>query len=120
MSKSPSRAAQVGHCALRELSRARQRKDEFLKALAPVSNNPAVKIEIRTIAEAFNRPAAQALPVQEAEETASTVAADQELRAYFSKQNPSGPADDAIRIIRRGWSIARIELCFTRSSSSDW
>ncbi len=29
-----------------------QRKDEFLKALAPVSNNPAVKIEIRTVAEA--------------------------------------------------------------------
>ncbi|HKG81318.1 MAG TPA: hypothetical protein VKA78_17905, partial [Pyrinomonadaceae bacterium] len=32
-----------------------QRKDEFLKVLGPVSNNPAVRIEIRTIAEATQR-----------------------------------------------------------------
>ena len=35
-----------------------ERKQEFLRALAPVSNNPAVKIEIRTVAEAMKRPIA--------------------------------------------------------------
>jgi len=75
-----------------------QRKNEFLRALAPVSNNPAVKIEIRTIAEAMQRPAkAGTITVQPAEETADTVAADQDLRAYFEKHSPGGPTDDAVR-----------------------
>jgi RNA polymerase sigma factor (sigma-70 family) len=73
-----------------------QRKEEFLKALAPVSNNPAVRIEIRTIGEATVRTGA-AISVQEAEDTANTVAADDELRAYFGKRDPGGPIDDAIR-----------------------
>ena len=75
-----------------------QRKDEFLRALAPVSNNPAVKIEIRTIAEAVQRPVpAGSVLVQEAEETNSTVAADDQLRAYFTQNNPGGATDEAIR-----------------------
>lgn len=74
-----------------------ERKDEFLRALAPVSNNPAVKIEIRTVAEATQRTAvAGSISVREAEETADTLAADDELRAYFSK-NLHGPTDEAIR-----------------------
>src|SRR6185369_9704594 len=36
-----------------------ERKQDFLKALAPVSNNPAVKIEIRTVAEAVQRSVAR-------------------------------------------------------------
>src|SRR6185437_8384710 len=86
MSKSPSRAAQVGHCALREL----------LSALAPVSNNPAVKIEIRTVAEAMERPIVLN-PVTVQEETANAIAVDDELRAYFEKRAPAGPSDEAIR-----------------------
>ncbi|HEX6649443.1 MAG TPA: hypothetical protein VF075_07880, partial [Pyrinomonadaceae bacterium] len=75
-----------------------QRKDEILKALAPVSNNPAVKIEIRTVAEATKRPgAATPVVVQEAEETANTVAADEDLRRYFAKTDPGGPGDELIR-----------------------
>ena len=74
------------------------RKQEFLKALAPVSNNPAVKIEIRTVAEAMQRPITPGpVSIQETEETANTVAADDELRAYFEKRAASGPTDDAIR-----------------------
>src|SRR5262249_35712324 len=73
-----------------------QRKDEFLRDLAPVSNNPAVKIEIRTVAEATQRPAAvNSASVQELEETASTIAADEELRAFFERRNPSGQTDEA-------------------------
>jgi DNA-directed RNA polymerase specialized sigma24 family protein len=72
------------------------RKQEFLKALAPVSNNPAVKIEIRTVTEAVKRPIALS-PVTVQEETANAVAADDELRAYFEKRASSGPTDEAIR-----------------------
>jgi hypothetical protein len=72
-----------------------ERKQEFLKVFAPVSNNPAVKIEIRTVAEAMKRPVnLNPVLVQEAEETASTVAADDALRAYFGS---TGPTDDEIR-----------------------
>ena len=75
-----------------------QRKEEFLRALAPVSNNPAVIIEIRTVAEATRRSVAiGTVTAQEAEETNDTVAADDELRAYFSRKNPRGPTDENIR-----------------------
>ncbi len=75
-----------------------ERKDEFLQALAPVSKNPAVQIEIRTIAEAVKRATpASNVTVQEAEETNSSVAADPELRDYFAKRRPDGSTDEAIR-----------------------
>jgi RNA polymerase sigma factor (sigma-70 family) len=75
----------------------RQRKEEFLRALAPVLNNPAVKINIRTVEEA-TRPTASAgsVSIQETEETANAIAVDAELRAYFEKRNPSGPTDETI------------------------
>ena len=72
------------------------RKQEFLSALAPVSNNPAVKIEIRTVAEAMERPIVLN-PVTVQEETANAIAVDDELRAYFEKRAPAGPTDEAIR-----------------------
>jgi hypothetical protein len=75
-----------------------ERKEEFLRALAPIANNPAVRIEIRTIAEATQRRSTnQSVLVQEAEETADTVAAYEDLRAYFLKQEPRGPTDERIR-----------------------
>ena len=75
-----------------------ERKEEFLKALAPVSNNPAVKIEIRTIAEASQRQGPTgSITIHETEETANTVAADDQLRAYFTQKNQSGSTDEAIR-----------------------
>jgi hypothetical protein len=75
-----------------------ERKDEFLRALAPVSNNPAVKIEIRTIAEATqHRPPSGSVSVYAPEVTADTIAADGELRAFFNKQAPDGPVDERIR-----------------------
>ncbi len=72
------------------------RKQEFLKALAPVSNNPAVKIEIRTVADAMKRPVVLS-PVTVQEETANAIAVDDELRAYFEKRASGGPTDEAIR-----------------------
>ncbi|HXC68489.1 MAG TPA: sigma-70 family RNA polymerase sigma factor [Pyrinomonadaceae bacterium] len=87
-----------------------QRKEEFLRTLAPVSNNPAVVIDIRTVADATaGRTAAGPLTVQETEETANTVAADEELRAYFTKKDPGGPTDETIRsyssrVVNRAYS----------------
>jgi len=87
-----------------------QRKEEFLRTLAPVSDNPAVVIDIRTVADATaGRTAAGPLTVQETEETANTVAADEELRAYFTKKDPGGPTDETIRsyssrVVNRAYS----------------
>jgi hypothetical protein len=64
-----------------------QRKNELLRALAPVSQNPAVVIDIKTVDEALQRTSAspgQQVSIHRAEETANTVAADKELREYFS------------------------------------
>ena len=75
-----------------------QRKDEFLRALAAVSNNPAVTIDIRTVAEATKRPTnLGSVSIHRAEETTNTIAADEKLRSYFEKRNPSGPTDQSIR-----------------------
>ena len=76
-----------------------QRRSEFLQALAPVRNNPAVHIEIRTISEASRslvvNPTAAATDLIET--TADAVAADKELRAYFDGKDPGGPIDEAVR-----------------------
>ena len=75
-----------------------ERKDEFLKALAPVIDNPAVAINIRTISEATeSRTSTKSISVQETPDTANTVATDEELRHYFSQKDPAGPTDAAIR-----------------------
>jgi len=76
-----------------------ERRDEFLRVLAPVSNNPAVKIEIRTIVEASRSVVVNPTPVGSdlSETTADTIAADQELRAYFGTKAQGGPVDESIR-----------------------
>ena len=92
-----------------------QRKDELVRALAPVSNNPAVKIEISTIGEPMPRqprPSSGAVTVREAEETANTVAVDNELREYLSRKGVTlktgDDLDEAVRsfssrMVNRGY-----------------
>jgi len=86
------------------------RKEEFLRALSPVSANPAVKIDIRTVTETTHRAAVigAAVPVREAEETSDTIAVQEELRAYFSKHNSAGAIDQAMqsyssRVVNRAY-----------------
>ena len=75
-----------------------QRKSELLRALAPVSQNPAVTIDIRTIAEALQRTTISGpVSVRQAEQTASTIAVDAELREYFSRRDQGGNMDESIR-----------------------
>ena len=76
-----------------------ERKNELLRALAPVSNNPAVKIEIGTVSEAAQRQArgsSGAVTVREAEDIDNTVAVDNELRAYLSLRDPSLQSGDGL------------------------
>ncbi|HJP94151.1 MAG TPA: RNA polymerase sigma factor [Pyrinomonadaceae bacterium] len=86
-----------------------ERKQEFLRALSPVSANPAVKIDIRTVAEATQRTTvAGAVAVQETDETNNTVAVDEELRAYFSTREQAASVDLAIqsyssRVVNRAY-----------------
>jgi RNA polymerase sigma factor (sigma-70 family) len=71
-----------------------ERRAEFLRVLGPVSNNPAVSIQIRTVAEAANQKvAAEKQSVREFEETSNTSAVEDELRVYFEKR---GLARDAV------------------------
>ena len=87
-----------------------ERKDQFLRALAPVANNPAVKIEIRTVAEATaqRRASPNSVSVQALEETVNTIAAEVDLRGYFEKEKPSGSVDETIqsyssRVVNRAY-----------------
>jgi RNA polymerase sigma factor (sigma-70 family) len=88
-----------------------ERKDEFLRALGPVSDNPAVTINIRTISEATERPTrAKSISVQETQDTANAIATDEELRRYFSQKDPVGPTDVAIRahsseVVNRAYDV---------------
>jgi RNA polymerase sigma factor (sigma-70 family) len=77
-----------------------QRKSELLRALAPVSQNPAVTIDIRTVDDALQRTQRpSAISIHQAEATASSVAVDRELREYFSKNSSTANSDvdEAIR-----------------------
>jgi hypothetical protein len=75
-----------------------QRKNELLRALAPVSHNPAVTIEIRTVAEALQRTTVSGpVSVRQTESTANTVAVDGELREYFSRREQAGDVDESVR-----------------------
>ena len=75
-----------------------QRKSELLRALAPVSHNPAVTIEIRTIAEALQRTSVTGpVSVRRAEAAPNTVAVDGELREYFSRRSRTDDLDETVR-----------------------
>jgi len=77
-----------------------ERREEFLRVLSPVSNNPAVSIQIRTVAEAANQKVtAEKQSVREVEETSETSAVEDELRAYYEKRGLSREAvDESVRL----------------------
>lgn len=66
------------------------RKGEILRALGPIVNNPAVKLDVRTVAEAMKRKeketASRELTVREVEVGNNRMPADLELRAYFASR----------------------------------
>jgi hypothetical protein len=66
------------------------RKAEMLSALGPVINNPAVRVDVRTVAEAVKQTPKGSTPragtVQEIDVAPTRIPADSELRAYFSSR----------------------------------
>lgn len=75
-----------GTLRIEALAETDARKDEILRALGPVSNNPAVKIEVSTVAEALKRRQDRSnnMTVREVEVANNRTPADAELRAYFA------------------------------------
>ena len=80
-----------------------QRKQEILDALRPVAGNPAVRIEINTVAEALRKqpPSSQRVTevvVENAQPTANAIPVDAEVRRYLSVRGVSpSQMDDEVR-----------------------
>ena len=76
-----------------------KRKNEINQALSSIATNPAVRIDIQTVAEAVaEQPSTTPKPparVRQIEITGNTMAAEQELRAYFAGKGEV--TDEAIR-----------------------
>lgn len=76
-----------------------QRKNEIINALGPIASNPAIRIEIQTVAEAVAKQTTmKATPsprVRQVEITGNTMAAEPELRAYFAGKGKD--TDEAVR-----------------------
>ncbi len=76
-----------------------KRKSEIVNALVPLVSNPSVRIDIQTVAEAVAKQTSRKptpLPSTRAVEiTSNAMAAEPELRAYFSDKGKD--ADEAIR-----------------------
>ncbi|HEY5883499.1 MAG TPA: RNA polymerase sigma factor [Pyrinomonadaceae bacterium] len=74
------------------------RKEEILRALAPLNNNRAVKIDVRTVSEAVKRQPSSIKSkngvVQEVEVANARIPADVELRSYFSMRLVGSEAID--------------------------
>ncbi len=74
------------------------RKDEILRALSPVRHNPAVKVEVSTVAEAVKHQpnSSKNATVREVEVANNRIPADAELRTYFSARLVGDAIDDEI------------------------
>ncbi|HEY6242466.1 MAG TPA: hypothetical protein VIX17_00890 [Pyrinomonadaceae bacterium] len=83
-----------------------QRKAEIVHALASVASNPAVKIEVETVAEAMKRRAREksssgVQSVDQVEISESAIPAHEELRRYFSKGSEEEIGRFAERMVNR-------------------
>ncbi|HEX2269705.1 MAG TPA: hypothetical protein VHH35_09230, partial [Pyrinomonadaceae bacterium] len=70
------------------------RKDEVLRALAPVADNPAIKLKVQTVVEALReqakaRQSSRATTVERLESSNDRIAADDDLRRYFAAKGLS-------------------------------
>ena len=87
-----------------------ERRDEYLRALRPFSNNPAVSIDIRTVAEAAKQqPHAGTQSVREVEDTGDAIAVEEDSREYFTRRGLGGEAADeaargvSSRVVNHGY-----------------
>ncbi len=95
-----------------------ERKTEVIRALAPVSGNPAVKIAILTIADAMRRRANDSpgkVTITEAEEAAEKVAVDEELRDHFSARSGTRLSQDELDEAVRSFSTRIVNRSYRAS-----
>lgn len=96
-----------------------QRKIEILRALEAVRNNPALRVEIQTVAEALAQQrrlantSSNLVTVQGVEVASNTIAAEPELRRFFASEGER--IDGAVR----GFA-ARMVSASRRSMSHVW
>ena len=73
-----------GQLRVEALAETEGRKEEILRALGPVMGNPAVVVDVSTVAERLKRGQASRESVQEVEVRAGQMPADADLRKYFA------------------------------------
>ncbi len=100
------------------------RKTEIVRALSSVTGNPAVRIEIETVAEALkrqpqNKPSSGPLVVQKVESASNENPIEQELRRYFAAKDENRADEQARRFadetvgdsqqaMRHAWALKRL------------
>jgi RNA polymerase sigma factor (sigma-70 family) len=88
-----------------------ERKLELLRILDPVRRNPAVQIELHSVAE--SSPSAPGRIVsRDAEETANTIAVYSELHRYFSNNNASKSGEDLVDNSIRAFSTKTVNRAY--------
>jgi len=106
-----------------------QRKRQILQALSPVLNEPAVKIDISTVAEALKsqrRVTSDPILVEGATGSTSRIAVDAELRRYFSAAGLTGSQleerisqfanqtlNRSLKVMQHAWAIKRLAARFS-------
>jgi hypothetical protein len=88
-----------GKLRVEALVETERRKEEILRALGPILNNPAVVAEVSTVEEALRRRKGKAAAprgeeVQEVEVATARIPADEDLRRYFSARLGGGERVD--------------------------
>src|SRR6185503_1131330 len=80
----------AGSLRVEALVESESRKAQILSALAPVINNPAIRVEVSTVPEAAKRQQGGPRPtdatVREVEVANGRVPADSQLRSYFASR----------------------------------
>jgi hypothetical protein len=88
----------AGSLRVEALVESESRKAQILSALAPVINNPAIRVEVSTVAEAAKRQQGSPRPidaiVREVEVANGRVPADSQLRSYFASRLGESEAVD--------------------------
>jgi len=88
----------AGSLRVEALVESESRKAQILSALAPVINNPAIRVEVSTVTEAAKRQQGSPRPtdatVREVEVANGRVPADSQLRSYFASRLGESKAVD--------------------------
>jgi RNA polymerase sigma factor (sigma-70 family) len=107
-----------------------QRKQEILKALHPVSNNPAVRVDIKTVAEALKQSKSQnsdsAETLERVTGASNSFPIQEDLRRYFSgKGVPENQLDErstqfayrmageSSQVLQHAWALRRLAERFS-------